>query len=131
MLRNLLTVDHHERTKRVLTSDAEALQPLRSVIHDLNARNVFQELAHRPGRGPADVVRRDDGDAHRNVFQFLRDTARGHNDFTGFFRGFSRSGGCRESRGGERGDEREMMLSLHLLLIPCWNRDPLHGVPSL
>ena len=27
MLRNLLTVDHHERTKRVLTSDAEALQP--------------------------------------------------------------------------------------------------------
>lgn len=60
-----------------------------------------------------------------------RDTARGHNDFTGFFRGFSRSGGCRESRGGERGDEREMMLSLHLLLIPCWNRDPLHGVPSL
>ena len=42
MLRNLLTVDHHERTERVLTSDAEALQPLRSIIHDLNARNVFK-----------------------------------------------------------------------------------------
>ena len=67
VLRNTLPVDHDDRAEGVFAANLNALHALTAVIHDANARNILQEVAHGLRVRALDVLLRNHRDRHRHV----------------------------------------------------------------
>lgn len=116
VFRDALAVDHDERAEGVFAADLHALHALTAVVHDLDAGDVFEEVAHGLRGRALDVFGGEDRHRHRHVHQFLLDAGRGDADGfggEGFFgvrgRGEGVERGQSRGHGGGRPEEFQML----------------------